>query len=252
MHEAHRYHYLNSLGIQTWKSRSSTDADIDVSAQNYQNEATAKIAQTELINMQLNQTHDVINNNENNETLWNILEQEVKSCTACSLCKSRTQTVFGVGDKQAKLLIIGEAPGAQEDIQGKPFVGRAGQLLDAMLCAINLHRSQVFIANILKCRPPNNRDPDSEEVSKCTPFLQRQIALIQPSLILALGRISAHYLLNTTTPLSRMRGQQYHYGDQKTPLLVTFHPAYLLRSPREKAKAYEDLLKVVEFLGLNK
>lgn len=127
-------------------------------------------------------------------------------------------------------------------------MGRAGKLLDAMLKAIGLDRSSVYIANVLKCRPPNNRDPDAEEVALCTPFLTKQIALLQPKIMLALGRIAAHFLLKSNTPLSRLRGQQFSYGDQQTPLLVTYHPAYLLRSPQDKRKALIDLLQVKRFL----
>lgn len=175
---------------------------------------------------------------------WTDLAKRVSSCTACSLHKTRTQTVLGTGDRHAKLMLIGEAPGAQEDLQGEPFVGPAGQLLDKILAAIQLTRQQVYIANILKCRPPNNRDPNPQEVHLCTPFLQEQLQLIQPKLIVALGRIAAHYLLNTTTSLTRLRGQVFYYGAQKIPLRVTFHPAYLLRSPEEKRKAWEDWQKI--------
>ena len=175
---------------------------------------------------------------------WTSLEHKVKTCTLCDLHKTRKNVVFGVGNKDADLLIIGEAPGATEDAQGKPFVGRAGMLLDAMLLAIGLHRDDVFIANILKCRPPNNRDPSPHEVKLCTPYLKQQIALIKPKVILAVGRIAAHFLLNTDQSIGKLRGKVYHYGDQQIPLIVTYHPAYLLRSPREKSKAYEDLLKI--------
>jgi uracil-DNA glycosylase family 4 len=175
---------------------------------------------------------------------WQGLQQCVASCTACSLHKSRKQTVFGTGNYKAELMFVGEAPGAEEDKQGKPFVGRAGQLLTEMIVAMGLHREEVFIANILKCRPPNNRDPLLEEVEQCTPFLEKQIAFVKPKLLVALGRIAAHFLLKTNTPLTRLRGQTFQFGEQKTPLLVTFHPAYLLRSPVEKMRAYEDLLKV--------
>jgi uracil-DNA glycosylase family 4 len=170
---------------------------------------------------------------------WPALQAAVASCTACDLHQSRTQTVFGVGDHHAQWMIIGEAPGAEEDKQGEPFVGRAGQLLNNMLQAIGLQREQVFIANILKCRPPNNRDPRPEEVRQCEPFLQRQVALVAPKVILALGRVAAHNLLGVDTPLSKLRGQVHYYGD--TPLVVTYHPAYLLRSPKEKAKSWADL-----------
>lgn len=172
---------------------------------------------------------------------WQILRQTVANCTACSLHCSRTQTVFGVGNLQADLLVIGEAPGANEDIQGEPFVGRAGQLLDAMLYAIGLTREQIYITNILKCRPPNNRDPLPEEVGHCTPFLEQQIELLQAKLILAVGRIAGQYLLKTNLALSKLRGKIHQFGQQNTPLIVTYHPAYLLRTPLEKHRAYEDL-----------
>jgi uracil-DNA glycosylase family 4 len=170
---------------------------------------------------------------------WTGLESEVKACTACGLRAGCTQTVFGVGDRQAKWLVIGEAPGADEDRQGEPFVGRAGQLLNSMLLAIGLKREQVYIANVLKCRPPSNRDPKPEEAELCRPFLERQIALIKPGIILAVGRIAAQNLLHTDTTIGRLRGQVHKLGG--TPLVVTYHPAYLLRSPGEKRKAWTDL-----------
>ena len=178
----------------------------------------------------------------------NTLASCVASCTACGLHKTRTQTVFGVGNPHADLLIVGEAPGANEDRLGQPFVGRAGHLLDAMLKAIGFDRQQVYIANILKCRPPQNRDPSPEEVAQCTPFLTRQIELIQPKLILAVGRIAAHYLLKTTSSLTSLRGRLHQYGQPAIPLMITYHPAYLLRSPQEKRKAFEDLQKVSTLL----
>jgi len=178
----------------------------------------------------------------NSSTLdWESLRQTVSQCTACDLHKTRTQTVFGVGNPQADLMIIGEAPGFYEDQQGEPFVGRAGQLLTAMLKSIGLSREQVYIANILKCRPPNNRDPAPEEVNCCTPFLQQQIALLNPKLILAVGRIAAHYLLQKKTSLESLRNKIYAYGEMQTPLIITYHPAYLLRNPRDKKKAFLDL-----------
>jgi DNA polymerase len=172
----------------------------------------------------------------------------VANCTACPLHKSRTQTVFGIGNPKADLMLIGEAPGFYEDQKGEPFVGRAGQLLNAMLQAIGLNRSTIYIANILKCRPPNNRDPLPEEVECCTPFLEKQIALIQPKLLLALGRIAAHHLLNTQTSLGQMRGKLHTYGTHNIPLIVTYHPAYLLRNPQDKSKAFQDLQKVLKTL----
>ena len=185
---------------------------------------------------------------------WNGLRARVKDCPACKLCQTRTNTVFGVGDEQAPLMIVGEGPGADEDAQGEPFVGRAGKLLDEMLKAIGRSRRQadaaraVFIANVVKCRPPGNRDPETDEVEACRPYLDRQIELLKPKLIVALGRVAAQRLLDTDAPLSRLRGPLYHYGADKTPVLVTYHPAYLLRSPREKAKSWEDLKRIHRFL----
>jgi len=173
---------------------------------------------------------------------WAALRQQVATCQLCELHQSRTQTVFGVGNQQADWLIIGEAPGADEDRQGEPFVGRAGQLLNAMLKSVGLARKQVYIANILKCRPPNNRDPRPEEAASCFPYLQRQIELLQPKLILAVGRIAAQRLLDCNTSLGRLRGKVHQLEQTGTPVVVTYHPAYLLRSPTEKRKAWEDLL----------
>jgi uracil-DNA glycosylase len=179
---------------------------------------------------------------------WAVLQATVSSCTLCGLHKSRTQTVFGVGRRDAPLFVIGEAPGADEDRQGEPFVGRAGQLLNAMLRAIGLPRSEVYIANILKCRPPGNRDPQPDEAATCTPYLSQQIALVQPRVLLAVGRIAAQWLLQTDTPIGRLRGRVQPYGERNIPLVVTYHPAYLLRSPLDKAKAWTDLCMVKELL----
>lgn len=172
---------------------------------------------------------------------WETLEREVKGCVRCRLHSTRTQTVFGVGDRRARWMVIGEAPGADEDVQGEPFVGAAGQLLDRMLLAIDLPRDTVFIANILKCRPPGNRDPQPDEVACCLPYLSRQIALVRPALILCVGRIAAQTLLATETSVAKLRQRVHRYGALNTPLVVTYHPAYLLRSPGEKRKAWEDL-----------
>ena len=169
------------------------------------------------------------------------LPGEVAACTRCALHASRTQTVFGVGDPQADWLVIGEAPGAEEDRQGEPFVGRAGQLLNEMLRAVGLGRERVYIANILKCRPPNNRDPRPDEVAACGSYLQRQIDVIRPRIILAVGRIAAQNLLKSEQPVGRLRGRVHRYAPGDIPLVVTYHPAYLLRSPGEKRKSWDDL-----------
>ncbi len=172
---------------------------------------------------------------------WQALAAEVAACVRCALHKGRTQTVFGVGDRQAELLVIGEAPGAEEDRQGEPFVGRSGQLLNSMLFAARLPRASVYIANIIKCRPPDNRDPLPEEARCCMPYLHRQIDLLGPILMLAVGRIAAQTLLATDTPIGKLRGAVHRFGTRATPLIVTYHPAYLLRSPREKRRAWDDL-----------
>ena len=169
------------------------------------------------------------------------LRAEVSRCTRCALHQGRTQTVFGVGDPAADWMLIGEAPGAEEDKRGEPFVGRAGKLLNSMLEAIGLKRESVYICNILRCRPPQNRDPKPEEVAECEPYLHKTIRLVQPKIILALGRVAAQNLLKVETPIGKMRGQVYGFPDPKIPVLVTYHPAYLLRSPGEKRKVWDDL-----------
>lgn len=172
---------------------------------------------------------------------WTELQASVAGCTRCPLHQSRTQTVFGVGNQNADWMIIGEAPGAEEDRRGEPFVGRAGKLLDEMLRAVGLDRSTVFITNILKCRPPGNRDPAADEAAACRGYLERQIELIKPRLILAVGRIAAQQLLHTDSPLGRLRGRAHSLPNGQVPLVVTYHPAYLLRSPAQKRKVWEDL-----------
>lgn len=181
------------------------------------------------------------------------LKKEVSVCTQCELHQTRTQTVFGVGNPKADWLVVGEAPGADEDRQGEPFVGRAGQLLNSMLLAMGLQREQVFIANILKCRPPNNRDPKPEEVIACESYLRQQIDLIKPKIILAVGRIAAQNLLKVDTPIGKMRGNRHQYPNSELPVIVTYHPAYLLRSPREKRKVWEDLKSAMQiYKGLGR
>lgn len=173
--------------------------------------------------------------------------QAICNCQKCPLGKTRNNFVFGVGDPHADLLVIGEAPGADEDAKGEPFVGRAGKLLDQILAAVQLERGKgVYIANILKCRPPNNRDPLPEEVAECEPHLIKQIELIKPKLILALGRIAAQTLLKTNTPLSKLRGQLHDYHG--VPLMVTFHPAALLRNPNWKRPTWEDVQEMKRLL----
>jgi DNA polymerase len=173
---------------------------------------------------------------------WDALRIQVSACTRCELHTTRTQTVFGVGNPHARWMFIGEAPGAEEDRQGEPFVGRAGQLLTSMLKALGFSRDDVFIANVLKCRPPGNRDPKPDEARSCRGYLDRQIELVSPLLIVAVGRIAAQNLLATDSALARLRGQVHALGERRWPLIVTYHPAYLLRSPGEKRKAWQDLV----------
>ncbi|WP_395698809.1 uracil-DNA glycosylase [Aquabacterium sp.] len=176
---------------------------------------------------------------------WPELRAAVAACRACGLCESRKQTVFGVGHESAHWMIVGEAPGEQEDLQGEPFVGAAGRLLDRMLLALGLTREpaeparQVFIANTLKCRPPRNRNPEPDELLKCQPFLERQVELVQPRVILAMGRFAIQSLLDSTEPVGRLRGRVHQWRGR--PLIVTYHPAYLLRNPVDKARAWADL-----------
>ncbi len=172
---------------------------------------------------------------------WPELEGAIRGCTACDLHATRQQAVVGIGNRQADWMIVGEAPGEQEDLQGEPFVGRAGVLLNNMLAAVGLSRETVYIANVIKCRPPGNRDPHVEEVSSCIGYLERQIALVRPRLILIVGRVAAQTLLQTDSAVGRMRGRVHYYGDQNIPVVVTYHPAYLLRRPTEKAKSWDDL-----------
>ncbi len=182
---------------------------------------------------------------------WIPLKAAVSGCTACGLHATRTQTVFGVGDENAEWMLIGEAPGAEEDRLGDPFVGQAGRLLDAMLAAIDLDRANnVYIANVLKCRPPGNRNPAPEEVAQCAPHLLRQIELVRPKLILAMGRFAAQTLLGTDASIASLRGRLHRYAG--VPLVVTYHPAYLLRTLPDKAKAWEDLVfarRMMEKIG---
>jgi uracil-DNA glycosylase family 4 len=174
---------------------------------------------------------------------WPALRAAVSVCQRCDLHQSRTQAVFGVGNPQARWMFIGEAPGQEEDRQGEPFVGRAGQLLNAMIRALGMRREDVFIANVLKCRPPGNRDPRPAEAASCRQFLERQVELVDPTLVIAVGRIAAQDLLATETPIAKLRGKVHAFGSRAWPLIVTYHPAYLLRSPGEKRKVWADLLQ---------
>ncbi|MGI9308640.1 MAG: uracil-DNA glycosylase [Gammaproteobacteria bacterium] len=216
---------LGAMGIELWQKRSQAPT---IESQ----QLTATPAQQQILSGRLEE-----------------LRQGVSACTRCELHKSRTQTVFGTGNPEADWLIIGEAPGVDEDRQGQPFVGRAGLLLNEMLRAVGLQRDAVYIANILKCRPPDNRNPSGAEADACSSWLEQQIAAIEPRLILAVGKVAAQNLLGNDEAIGRMRGQVYSYGEKDIPVVVTYHPAYLLRSPGEKHKSWADLVfarKVLE------
>jgi uracil-DNA glycosylase family 4 len=216
--EHQRRAYLEALGIDVWVPSDQLELDVD---------DAAAVAAPNAANLD-----------------WPELRETVAACTRCPLHESRTQTVFGVGNMSADWLIIGEAPGAEEDRRGEPFVGRAGQLLDEMLRAAGQSRDQVFIANILKCRPPNNRDPEVDEAIACRGYLERQIALLKPKIILAVGRVAAQQLLASDIPVGKLRGKLHRFGD--IPMVVTYHPAYLLRSPSQKRKSWQDLCMAMD------
>ena len=228
-----RLRYLDAMGIQAWARREERqDESQDVPTGGMRDQALAASGQVDIASLD-----------------WEALRSRVLSCTRCALHKQRTQAVFGVGNREAQWLIIGEAPGAEEDRQGEPFVGRAGKLLNNMLLAIGLKREEVYIANIVKCRPPNNREPAPEEAQSCAPYLARQISLIKPKIILAVGRVAAQNLLKTDRPVGNLRSKRFYYEQTDIPVVVTYHPAYLLRSPQEKRKAWQDLLAAKEIFS---
>lgn len=239
MNNAVRLQYLQTMGIDVWIPRIASSVQqqpLPVA----EFDAEIPVVALPVVEPSVEQALPVTIEPEINiAQQWDELKAEVQNCTQCGLCNTRTQTVFGTGSQQADWLLIGEAPGQQEDEQGEPFVGVAGQLLTEMLRAIGLEREQVFIANILKCRPPGNRDPHADEIKSCKDYWQRQYQLIQPKIILAVGRIAAQTLLDTDATVARLRGKVHHYNN--TPVIVVYHPAYLLRSLSEKRKAWQDL-----------
>jgi uracil-DNA glycosylase family 4 len=222
--EHQRRAYLKALGIDVWLPRNSAESE------------SSDAIDEPLIDETSIDAMD-----------WAELRESVAQCTRCVLHESRTRTVFGVGNPNADWMIIGEAPGAEEDRRGEPFVGRAGKLLDEMLRAVGQARDDVFIANILKCRPPNNRDPKPVEAAACRTYLEQQIDRVQPKMILAVGKIAAQHLLGSDAPVGKMRGIVHRHGD--IPLIVTYHPAYLLRSPSQKGKSWDDLCLATRVLS---
>lgn len=226
---ARRTQYLHQLGVTVWRARSALPVVTTVIEPPPPAAISGEVAAT-----------------------WAALQAEVAACRACTLHQQRTQTVFGVGNQQAQWLVIGEAPGAEEDLQGEPFVGRAGLLLNEMLFAIAHPRETVYIANTVKCRPPNNREPYPEEAAACAHFLRRQIALLNPRIILCVGRVAANNVLGVKPNMAAFRRRVHRYVDTNIPVVVTYHPAYLLRTPTDKAKAWEDLRFAVETLEAEK
>lgn len=220
--EQTRRAYLQAMGIDVWLTRDAADND----PRNELADSGASATETATSHLPENCT-------------WDDLRERVASCSRCILAQSRTQAVFGVGKRDADWMIVGEAPGAEEDRHGEPFVGRAGNILDEMLRAIGESRDSVFITNIMKCRPPNNRDPEASEAAACRDYLQRQIELVQPKILLAVGKTAAQNLLGSSDAVSRMRGKEHQFNG--IPLVVTYHPAYLLRSPAHKRKSWFDL-----------
>lgn len=244
--------HLEELGLSRWSHRDQNATDEAAKESQGDGELMAPEAAEE-IEGEKSSTTLTLDADAQHLRKWRVARKEVEGCVLCELHRTRKNTVFGVGNENADLMLIGEAPGADEDTQGEPFVGRAGKLLDSMLGAIGLSREQVFIANILKCRPPNNENPTPEQAETCRPYLDRQIELIQPKAILALGAVAAHNLLGVETPIGQLRGTVFELSKSEIPVIPTYHPAYLLRRPQGKAQSLEDLLllcKTLEDLGV--
>ncbi len=235
-----RVRYLEAMGIVSWRERGGNETR-DPESGTRDDVVLAAHPSTVASVAERPPQHTAESASPESRMGWDELAAFVRDCTKCGLRAGCTQTVFGVGDRKAQWMVIGEGPGADEDRLGEPFVGRAGQLLNSMLNAVGLAREQVYIANIVKCRPPNNRDPLPEEAASCEPYLLRQIELVNPRIILAVGRIAAQNLLKTDTPIGRLRGVVHRLGPRAIPVVVTYHPAYLLRSPQEKRKVWQDL-----------
>lgn len=256
--DSRRLHYLQALDIDVWQRRELISTRQSVAAVEKQPSAVrlavgtvaapATVSPPLIVEPQRKPTADSIFSTPDAAVAamgWEALTQTVQNCTRCPLHTTRAQAVFGVGNRSARWMVIGEAPGADEDRQGEPFVGKAGQLLNSMLRAIGLAREDVFIANILKSRPPGNRDPRPDEVRACISYLMRQIELVNPTLLLCVGRIAAQTLLETDSPIGKLRGRLHHLASGR-PMIVTYHPAYLLRSPGEKRKSWADLVLAMQ------
>jgi DNA polymerase len=249
MDNATRLQYLQAMGIDVWVPRLSAEPAeaLPLGTPKPDTDLIPAIEKPVTVKRDIEHLVETIRSHEDN---WERLQRDVAGCQKCDLCETRTQTVFGSGSKNPDWLLIGEAPGQSEDQQGLPFVGNAGQLLTEMLRACGLSRDEVFITNILKCRPPDNRDPKPNEIANCHDYLDRQLALLQPKIIVAVGRIAAQALLNTHVPIGKLRGKVHQFGS--TPLVVIYHPAYLLRSLSEKRNAWLDLQLAIQTYNNNK
>lgn len=245
MREALRQQYLQAMGVQLWESRVSS-AIVEVPEPVYTVTVEPEVTLTaEPVPLETALENKPV---KRLELDWAGFNAAVESCQQCGLYENRIFAVPGNGDPDARLMLVGEAPGADEDRQGEPFVGHAGQLLNEMLRAMGYQRKQVYVTNLVKCRPPNNRDPEEDELLACEPFLQQQIESVQPSLIIALGRFAAQRLLNTQAKIGELRGSLHRCAGSDIPVLVTYHPAYLLRKPSEKRKSWQDLQQGMAFL----
>jgi DNA polymerase len=246
MNQQQRTAYMQAMGIPVWVPRQVSESSHYVADSEDMADAvleSLEIHQEEVpvVTTDTSEAEVIKPITTNHDLGWDDLQAQIPQCQRCEIAKYRTQTVFGVGNQQADWMIVGEAPGADEDRQGEPFVGKAGQLLTNILAAVNLPRTSVYIANVLKCRPPNNRDPNQEEIANCEGYLLRQIELVDPAVIVIVGRIAAQTLLQTKQPVGRLRGKVHRLPGLKIPVVVTYHPAYLLRQPTEKRKVWEDL-----------
>lgn len=247
---AKQQYCLKGIGIRRWVERSSTSARVEDALVPVVEESLAPAVSTKVLPMEPSESVTSVSAlTETGLDSWEDIVTSIHQCESCDLAKNCTQKVPGVGNQQADLMIIGEGPGHEEDIKGEPFVGRSGQLLDKMLQAIGISRSQVFITNIVKCRPPNNRDPHRDEVQACNTFLRAQIKQLSPKVILSVGRISAHSLLQSTSPVGKLIKEIHRLPESDIPIKVTYHPAYLLRNPSAKSIVWQDMKTLHRILG---
>lgn len=249
--------YLKAMGIELWRERASQATEVLPANENISTVKQAvsgagkSTGEDKPVTLK-SQTTEAVNTPLVSTLSWQDLRSTVAACQQCELADGRTKTVFGTGHQQASLMLISDAPDDAEDISGEPFTGESGKLLSAMLKAIGFNRNQVYITNITKCKTPGNREPSAAESEHCLPYLKRQIELLQPRLILALGLTAAQRLLNTPSTLSRLRGKLHYIDSINCPVVVSYHPAYLLRAPNEKHKAWEDLKMIMQNPGLIK